>query len=85
MKFGKSLSIVAAAGLAIAPVVAQANTRSSDATVSLAPIAGDASRIASPVAESEDALGKIPLWVIFLLLSLGITLEEIVTSPGIFD
>lgn len=84
MQVQKILASAAALSLMTTPLAAQANTRSTESAVSLAPIAGDASRIGSPVEASDEALGKIPLWVIALLIALGITIEELVTSKGIF-
>lgn len=85
MKLRSITTGAAAAALMFSPVAAMANTRSSEASVSLAPIAADASRIASPIGEAEDINGEIPAWLIALLLALGLTLHEIVTSRGIFD
>lgn len=75
----------AAASLVLSPIAAQAATRASDAAVSLAPLTSSDQRLASPVAEAEDGVGKLPLWLILLLLSAGIALEEIITSRGIID
>ncbi len=85
MKLRTALICVAASAMVLSPVGAMANTRSGDASVSLAPIAADAGRLASPVADAESIKGEIPAWLIALLLALGIALYEQSTSKGIFD
>ena len=77
---------IAAAGLVLTPLAAQAGTQAAESTVSLAPIASDVSRVASPVTGSEEFLTQEDLlWLLPLLLALGLTLHEVVSSPGIFD
>lgn len=80
---------VAAAGLLVAPIAAQANTRAADASVSLAPIANMAARQGSPVGSSEEIVGALPAWLLAALFAaiaagLIIVIEESEddASPG---
>lgn len=61
------LAATAAFGLVAAPVAAQANTRASDASVSI----GLADREGASVAASEEAGLKVPLALIILLFGAG--------------
>ena len=63
------LASIAAAGLVVAPVAAQANARAIDAGVSLAPIA-DAVRAGSPVGATEANASELPEWLLVLLFAL---------------
>lgn len=86
--FKSILASTAAAGLLLAPIAAQANTRAVDAAVSLNPIA-DAARSGSPIGNSEAMASGIPEWLLVLLfavVAVGIivVVEESETnaSPG---
>lgn len=57
------LAATAAAGLAFAPIAAQANTRASDAGVSLASI----DRAGAPVVNAEELGGEFPVALIIAL------------------
>jgi len=70
----KTSAIVAAAGLAFAPIAAQAGTRAESS-----PVAVDLQRGSAPVSEAHEILGiDDELFVIFLLL-LGGALALIVS------
>ena len=62
------LASTAAAGLLVAPIAAQANTRAIDAGVSLAPMA-DLARQGSPVGSAEQLDGSIPEWLLVLIFA----------------
>lgn len=68
--FKSILASTAAAGLLVAPIAAQANTRAADASVSLAPISDMASRQASPVSSADAIASGIPEWLLVLLFAL---------------
>ncbi|MFC3100215.1 hypothetical protein [Altererythrobacter lauratis] len=56
--FKSILASTAAAGLLLAPIAAQANTRAADASVSLAPLA-EMTRQSSPIGAARNAVGDI--------------------------
>lgn len=64
----KVLASVAAAGLVVAPIAAQANTRAGESRVSLAALKG-AGRLASPIglARQQGEDGEMPIWLLVLL------------------
>jgi uncharacterized membrane protein len=64
------LASVAAAGLLVAPIAAQANTRAGDSAVSLAPLASMA-RTASPVGSVERQDGGISELLLIALFGLA--------------
>lgn len=81
----KVLAATLAAGLAVAPIAAQAGDRASDSEVSLASIV-DLDRAPAPMSEEGEELGGItPAAAAAIAIFLGVTLNEIFTSKGIFD
>ena len=83
-----ALSLVAAAGLVLAPIVAQANTRAASAGVAMD--AGEVDRLGAPVSGELREAGKgIPLWLLIMLFGgtataiiLGVEAGENNKSPG---
>ncbi|MCX7675769.1 MAG: hypothetical protein N2Z59_00130 [Alteraurantiacibacter sp.] len=84
--FKNFLASVAAAGLIVAPIAAQANTRASDSAVSLAPLASMI-RTASPVGmveQQEGGMSELLLVALFGLAGVGIivAIEESETDSS---
>ena len=82
------LASIAAAGLAVAPVAAQAGTRAADSGVSMDALSS-LQRVSSPIRSSEKADGGLPVPLIILLfgaagagLILAIEGGENNKSPG---
>ncbi len=70
----KTSAIVAAAGLAFAPIAAQAGTRAESS-----PVAVDLQRGSAPVSEANEILGIDDALFVILLLLLGGALALIVS------
>lgn len=86
------LASLAAAGLLVAPISAQANTRASESRVSLAPLKG-AARAASPIGparnQADDEDRGMPIWLLVLLFGAAgggiiaaVELTQSSKSPG---
>lgn len=81
----KVLAATLAAGLTVAPIAAQAGERASASEVSLAPIAS-LERAPAPISEEGEEIGGItPAVAAAIAIFLGVTINEIFTSKGIFD
>lgn len=80
------LAATAAASLTLAPVAAQAGERASETAVSLETLAAAPDRAAAPIDAEAEATGlEIPLSVLIATaIALGIAINELVTSKGIF-
>lgn len=73
------LAITAAAGLAFAPIAVQANTRATDAGVSLEAL----DRAGAPVEDAEEMGQRFPLALIILLFgAAAATIIAIIESNG---
>ena len=77
-----ALAIVAASGLALAPVAVQANTRASAASVSLEAL----DRQGAPVDISEDLAGRefsLPLIILLFGAAAGVIIAIIESNGGV--
>lgn len=82
MKIRNLMAGAVAAGLMVTPLAAQAGTRASETTVSIAPAAVSTARTGAPVEDAEEFLHGWG-WTLLLIPVFFISIESF-TSPGIF-
>ena len=84
MKIRNLLSAVAAAGIVVAPVAAQAGTSAASSTVNAAAISGVSSRESSMVTAEQDIDAGTLLLIILALIAAGWGLKEIIEGTKTF-
>lgn len=82
----KLIASVAAAGLAVTPLIAQANTRSADSNVALSASPLAAERLGAPIGDSEQIVEQIsPFLLAIIIGGVVVAIIELADSKGIFD
>lgn len=61
------LASIAAAGLLVAPIAAQANTRAGEAGVSMEALARSAAPVGAAEYQGEDEDDGLPMWIVIAL------------------